>query len=1011
MEKPIAVAEQIFGEALEVPRAERSAFLDAACRGAPEVRRAVEGLLAENDRLSGFLSASPYQKAEATAAGGRPPASSAGGSQVAGMRLGRYLIVESLGAGGMGVVYRATDTQLQRDVAIKVLPSGLLTDEAAQKRFRKEALALAKLNHPNIASLYDVGALDRVNYLVMELVPGNSLADELRGAALPEKAALAIAIQIVAALEDAHQHNIVHRDLKPANIMVTQKKQVKVLDFGLVRFLRRPDDLTVTESLTQSREIAGTLPYMAPEQLSGEPLDARTDLHALGAVLYEMVTGLRVYSEDSTPRLTDAILHRVPVAPRALNPRLSPELERIILKCLEKEPDNRYQSATEIAVDLRRLSAPSGLTTAREPPAPRSRALLYSSLSLLAAAGLAAAAWFWFHRTPALTEKDSIVVADFTNSTGDPVFDVTLRAGLSAQLSQTPFLSLVSGDQIAEALRLMEKPAGTRLTPDVAREVCRRANATTAVEGSISALGTQYVLDLDAVRCASGESLAKEQVTADGKEKVLAALGDAASRLRRKLGESAASLRSYDVPLDKVTTPSLEALQEWGLANQAILNADADAAAAHLQRAVSLDPSFAVAYSALGQVDNGRGDDELSIQNARRGYELRNRVSDRERFSIETNYDIFVLGNLEKGTLVAEQWAGLFPRDYAALSALFGAYGASGRLDDALAASRKMLQLRRTGDAWYSLTASYVNLGRLHEAHAVMQQAEADHMDPAIFGSQLYALAFLENDQVEMRKLEASSVGNSGVEVLEFYTAAYEGRIVQARELERRAISAARQEGKPGFVPSMEGTFALVEALVGNVAQAKADLHDAGDLSTNPNFDVVGEAAMVAALSGDSAQAQKLADELNQRFPEATVVQFSYLPAVRGLLAARRGNAAEAAEDLDPLTGHERVLPNDWVGPYMTPIYLRGEAHLAMRQPQEAISDFQMLIDNRGLIQNSTVGALAPLGLGRAWALAGDTARARAAYQQFFALWKDADPDVPLLQQAKSEYSRISSLP
>jgi len=922
-------------------------------------------------------------------------------------KLGPYEITGYIGAGGMGIVYRARDTRLQRDVAVKVLASGLLADESAQKRFRREALALAKLNHPNIASVYDVGSHDSADYLVMEWVAGNSLAEELKTAALPEKAAVDIAIQIAAALQEAHDHRIVHRDLKPVNIMVTPKKQVKVLDFGLARILHQADDVTTTESRTESHNVAGTLPFMAPEQLRGEPADARSDVHALGAVMYEMVTGARVYREDSVPQLTEAILHRAPVAPRALNPRVSPELERVILKCLEKEPENRYQSAKEVGVDLRRLSAPTEVRTA-ERAAPRRHGRVYTGVAL-AVAGAAALGVWYFHRAPRLTEKDSIVVADFTNTTGDPVFDVTLRAGLSAQLSQTPFLSLVTGDQIAEVLRLMEKPAGTRLTPDIAREVCERANATTVVEGTISALGSQYVLDLNAVRCASGENLAEEQIAADGKERVLGALGAAASQLRRKLGESAASLQTYNVPLDKVTTPSLEALQEWGLANQAILNSDADGAAAHLERAVSFDPSFAIAYSTLGVVENSRGDDELSIENARRGYELRNRVSDRERFSIESNYDIYVLGNLEKGTQVAEQWAGLFPRDNAALSALSGAYAASGRLDDALAASQKLFQLRRTGQSWYLLAASYVNLGRLEQARATIRKGEANHVDPAIFASQDYALAFLDNDQAELTKLESSTVANSGVGVLEFYTVAYEGRIVRARELERRTISAARQEGKPGFVPSMEGTFALVEALVGNFARAKADIRDTGDLSTNPNFDVVGEAAMVAALSGDSAQAQKLAEELNQRFPEATVVQFSYLPAVRGLLAARRGNAVEAAEDLDPMTGHERVLPNDWVGPYMTPVYLRGEAHLAMHQAQEAISDFQMLIDNRPLIQNSTVGALAPLGLGRAWVLAGDTARARAAYQDFFTLWKDADPDVPLLEQAKAEYARISS--
>jgi eukaryotic-like serine/threonine-protein kinase len=930
-----------------------------------------------------------------------------------GTKLGPYEILARIGAGGMGEVYRARDARLERDVAIKVLPSGLLTDKAARKRFRKEALALAKLNHPNIAAVYDVGEQGGTDYLVMECVAGQSLAEELRSASLSEKEAASLGVQIAAALEEAHEHGVVHRDLKPGNIMVTPKRQAKVLDFGLAKLLRPFADSATTETFADTMAMAGTLPYMAPEQLRGEPVDARTDIHALGLVLFEMASGRRLFQQGSIPQLTDAILHQPPVTPRAFNARVSPELERIILKCLEKERENRYQSAKELGVDLRHLGAPHTTTSAAAiatapPQAQRSLwPLLAGAAALVVAATVGA--YFYFHRTPRLTEKDSIVVADFTNTTGDPVFDGTLRQGLTAQLQQTPFLSFVSPDQIAETLRFMEKPPETRLTKDVAREVCRRANATTEIEGSIAALGNQYVLDLNAITCSSGQTLAEEQVTAEGKERVLAALGTAASELRKKLGESATSLHAYDTPLDKVTTPSLEALQAWGLGNQAMLNGDLRSAASSLRRAVRLDPNFAVAYSALAAVYTGLGEETLSIENAEKGYQLRDRVSDHEKFSIESYYDVFVLGNLEKGTEVAEQWVKLFPRDISALTALAIAYSYSGRLDEALTTAREVLQTEPTPPAYSLVAGDYVALGRLNEARATVREAQSKHFDPSAYAGALYSLGFLQNDREAMaRQLPVLlQEGPYLALVLEFYTASYSGHLSRAREMARSAIASATQRGERGFIPSMAATFAVVEALEGDFVQARNDIRNVGDLSTNPNFDVIGEAAMAEALSADTAQALRLAKDLNKRFPEATIVQFAYLPAVRGLLAARRGDAREALQDLGPLSSHERVIPVDWVGPYVVPTYLRGEAHLALHRSMEAIADFQMIIDNAGLIQNCPIGALAHLGLGRAYALMGDTARAKTAYQDFLTLWKDADPDTPILKEAKAEYAKL----
>jgi eukaryotic-like serine/threonine-protein kinase len=982
---------KVLAGALERTPEQRSVYLDRSCSDA-SLRREVESLIAAHEQGDGsFMELAVVESNEAL----KP-----------GAKLGPYEVLARIGAGGMGVVYRARDGRLERDVAIKVLPLGMLADDAARKRFRKEALALAKLNHPNIAAVYDVGEQEGTDYLVMECVPGKSLAEESGPISQREKDAVALGTQIAAALEDAHEQGIVHRDLKPGNIMVTPKRQVKVLDFGLAKILRVEGDSYATESFGQTDNLAGTLPYMAPEQLRGEPADARTDVHALGAVLFEIVTGQRPYQEDSTPQLTDAILHRQPVTPRALNARVSPEMERIILKCLEKERENRYQSAKEIGVDLRRLSSSSeaAIAGAATRPAARRRVALPAAGALVVALALAAGGYFYFHRVPRITDKDSIVVADFTNTTGDPVFDGALRQGLFVQLQQTPFLSVVSGDQITQTMKMMEQPPDAPLTPKLAREVCQRMNATVEIEGSIAALGNQYVLGLNAVNCATGESLAQTQIAADGKGKVLPALSHAASELRSKLGESGASLKRFDVPLIQATTPSLEALKAYNLGSQALWTADVSATASSYQRAVDLDPNFAMAQVSLGLAISALSNNlDVAESHVKKAYELRDRVSEYERLAISADYNLSVTRDLEQAVRFYEEWARLYPRDPASWNGLGLTCQVVGRYDEAATAFEQAAGLNPSAWAYGFLAINDYLQNRFPEARETVQEARAKHIEPYQASETMYLLAFVQNDQAGMTEQLArpwTDVTAGSQEDMQAGTASYSGRLSLSRDWSRRGIAAATAAKASIQAQQLTGELAFRTALLGRCDQARGDAKDA--IGSTTDLDVRGWMALVLALCGDSAGARKLTDGLKREFPDATAVRYAYMPETEAALAIGRGDSQNAIESLSASTPYDLAYPYQGM-----PIYLRGQAYLAAHQGKEAAAQFQLMIDHIGVVQNQPQEALAHLGLGRAYALEGDTAKARAAYQDFLALWKDADPDIPVLKQAKAENAKL----
>jgi len=1029
--------EELYHRTLEQDESRRAEFLKQSCGGDEQLRKEVESLLAHEKEAENFIESPALQVASKLVARQIRPQEH--GRDLTGSTMSHYHIIEKIGGGGMGVVYKAEDTRLHRFVALKFLPDNLARAPQWLSRFQREAQAASALNHPNICTIYDIGAHEGNAFIVMEFLQGENLKQIIARGPLATGQILNIGAQVADALEAAHQNGIIHRDVKPANIFVAEGGRAKLLDFGVAKMSRQfpaaggePTDSSPRQDLTETGVALGTVAYMSPEQVLGEELDSRTDIFSFGVVFYEMAAGAPPFKGNTSGAVSAAILHDCPPSLSHLNPNCSLGLARVVTRTLEKNRDFRYQRAADLAADLRRVERDfaSGNASLKVLPALLGArrhvtrwARVASVIVLVVAAIVGGAALYRSHRARAsLTERNSIVLGDFANSTGDPIFDDTLKAALNISLQQSPFLSIVSQDRLERALKQMAAPVSTRLTPEVSREVCQRLGSKAYVAGAVGLLGKDYLVALTAVGCRDGDPLAREEVRAASKQDVVNALGKAAAKLREKLGESLATVQRFDAPLLDATTGSLEALKQFSLARIAFSAKGPAAALPYDQRAIELDPNFATAYNAVSLDYNTLGEMARANEYLSKAFQLRAHASEREKLAIAGRYYAYFTGELDKAAQVLEQTVADFPREVGPYGSLSVVYAEQGRYDKAAEIIRRAIPMVPDGVGFYEDLANY-NLALQHfdDVQQVIQQAQAQKLDDAVIHNALYAIGFLSADNDVMTKqqqwLEANPAFENWALSLASDTAAYTGHLANARELTHQAVDSAVKADSREGAAIFQAVSAQREAAFGNHAEARREAAEA--LRIEPASDgVESEAALAFAMAGDSERAETIAGDLAKRFPLNQQTQSIWLASIRFQSAVNKKNSPSVLNTAAPASTVELGQIGFVLNlSCLYPVYFRGEAYLAAGLGVAAAAEFRKILDHNGIVWNCWTGALAHLGVARANALQARTSRgadadaarvrALAAYKDFLTLWKGADPDIPIFKHAKTEYAKL----